>query len=82
MAVCQFSKGATYREMLLRFMGIEPGNYLLKGALQKSIERVKKAKKASTKEAKTRRKKIEYDKVKKQKRTEKIEGSTYKAGPF
>ncbi len=77
MALCQFSKGTTYREMLLRFMGIEPGNYLLKGALQKSIERVKKQK-----EAKTRRKKIKYDKVKKQKGTEKTEGSTYKAGYF
>ena len=43
MAICQFSLGATFREMLCRFVGIDLGYYLIQGSLQKSSERLKKA---------------------------------------
>ena len=45
MAICQFSIGATVREMLCRLVGIDPGHYLIQGSLLKSSERLKKAEK-------------------------------------
>ncbi len=47
MALCQFSNEATFRSVLMRFMNIKPGTFVINGALEKSIEN----------EAKQRRKK-------------------------
>ena len=82
MALCQFSKGATFRETLCRFLKIDPGHYLCQGSLKKSIERVKKADKAASKEAKQKRKRLKYSRSKKEKVTMSKEGETYKAGSF
>ena len=43
LTICQFSLGATFREMMCRFVGIDPGYYLIQGSLQKSSERLKMA---------------------------------------
>ena len=42
-AICQFSLGDTFREMLCRFVGLDPGYFLVQGSLQKTNERLKKA---------------------------------------
>ena len=80
MALCMFAKGATFRGTLCEFLGIDPGNHLKQGSLKKSIERLKKANKASTNEAKQKRKRLKYAKVKKEKTNRTKEGDTYKAG--
>ena len=82
MAICQFSAGATFRETICKVMGMEPGFYLEKGSMEKDIKRVKKAEKASRKEAKTRRKQLKYSKVATQRKCTKAEGKTYEAGAF
>ncbi len=63
-------------------MGIEPGAYLVKGAIDKSIERSKKAEKTSTKGAKTQQRKLKFSKLAKQTKAKKCEGETYKASSF
>ncbi len=72
MALCQFSKEATYRSTPMRFMNIKPGTFVINGALEKSIEN----------EAKQRRKKIKFDRVKVRKAKLAKKGDTYKAGSF
>jgi hypothetical protein len=47
-----------------------------------AIERLKKANKASTDEAKQKRKRLKYAKVTKEKTTKTKEGDTYEAGSF
>ena len=67
MALCQFSKGAIYREALCKFLKIDKGHYLIQGSLEKSIERVKKAEKSATKQSKQKRKQLKYSKLIKEK---------------
>ena len=82
MALCQFTKGATFRLTLFKFLGIEPGHHMTEGTLKKSIERLKKACKASSTKAKQRRKTIKYAKTSKEKAKMTKEGKTYQAGLF
>ena len=82
MALCQFSQGALFRETLMNFLKIDPGHYLIKGSLEKSIERVKKANLSSSKEAKRRRKQLKYKKSSKEKVQVAKEGVTYQSGSF
>ena len=82
MAICQFSLGATFREMLCRFVGIDPGYYLIQGSLQKSSERLKKAEEKSSDERKKKRKMLKFKNTTKIQKTIANEGPTYKAGDF
>ena len=82
MALCQFLKGSMFRETLMKFLAINPGHYLIKGSLEKSIERVKKANLSSSKEAKKRRKQLKYSKSSKEKMQVAEEGATYQSGSF
>ena len=82
MAICQFSHGATFQELLCRFVGLDPGYLLVQGSLQKSNERLKKAEEKSSEEGKKRRKMIKFKKLTKIKTTISNEGPTYKAGDF
>ena len=82
MALCQFSKGFTFRETLCNFMGIKPGQHLVRKSLERSIERVKKANKTASKGSKQRRKRIKYAKILTEKAKTKKEGDTYHAGFF
>ena len=82
MALCQFSKGAMYRETLCKSLKINPGHYLIQGSLEKSIERVKKAEKSATKHSKQKRKQLKYSKLKKEKVQLTREGDIYKSGSF
>ena len=82
MAICQFSLGATFREMLCRFVGIDLGYYLIQGSLQKSSERLKKAEVKSSNERKKRRKMLKFKNITKIQRTIANEGPPYKADDF
>ena len=82
MAICQFSLGATFREMLCRFVGIDLGYYLIQGSLQKSSERLKKAEEKSSDERKKRRKMLKFKNITKIQRTIANEGPPYKASDF
>ena len=82
MALCQSSKGATFRETLCNFLKISPGQYLCQGSLKKSIERIKKAKKAAGKDSKQKRKQLKYSRSKKDKVVKSKEGESYKPGSF
>ena len=82
MAICQFSLGATFREMLCRFVGIDPGYYLIQRSLQKSSERLKRAEEKSCDERKIKRKMLKFKNTTKIRKTIANEGPTYKAGDF
>eukprot|EP00794_Sanderia_malayensis_P002047 gene2047-2325_t len=64
------------------FLGIEAGQFLLRGALEQSIERIKKAKKRSSKVEKQKRKQLKYVKAKTQRAKKTKEGQTYQAGSY
>ena len=82
MAICQFSVGATFKEMLCRTLGMEPGSALIEGSILKTVACLKKAEKAASKEGKSKRKRLKYDKISKDKKRTNKEGQTYKAGAF
>ena len=80
MAICQFSLGATFRELLCRFVGTDLGYYLIQGSLQKSSERLKKAEEKSSDERKKRKKMLKLKNTTKIQKTIANERPTYKAG--
>ena len=57
LAACQFSMGATFKQILRKTLGLVPGDNLERQAAARNVERLKKAEKAnshsSKKETKT-----------------------------
>ena len=82
MAICQFSIGATFWETLCRTLGVEPGSALIEKSILKTVNCIKKAERAASKEAKGRRKRLKFVTVSNDKKKTNKEGQTYKAGAF
>ena len=82
MAGCQFSMGATFKTLLCKCLGIEPGDYMQSAMSAKSAKRLQLAEKASSQDAKRRRKQLKYKNVVKEVRQKQQEGATYAAGDF
>ena len=82
MAICQFSMGATYRETLCRALGINPGKHLMEQNIRKSLTRIRKAEKATSRETKVHRKRLKFARITKEKEKQIKEGETYKSGEF
>ena len=74
--------GSTFKALLYRILGVEPGEYLEKAARKRSMERIQLAEKASSEEKKRRRRKLRYEKTGKEKNRKAAEGTTYKSGSF
>ena len=69
MAIIQYSLRATFREMLCRFVGLDPGHFLMSRSLHKSNKRLRKAEEKLSKEGQKRRK---ISKLKKFTKVEKL----------
>ena len=82
LAACQFSMGATFNLVMCKMLRLEPGKYLETSSEQRNKDRIIKAEKATTKEAKTRRKALKYKTIVKEDETKNAEGPTYAAGDF
>ena len=82
LAACQFSMGATFNLVLCRMLRLEPGKHLEASSEERNKDRIRKAEKAASKEAKTRRKALKYKTIAKEHETKNAEGPTYAAGHF
>ncbi len=82
LSLCQFSMGATFKELLCRVLGIMPGEYLRDGTRKKTLRRLSKAELANTQVAKKRRKQWKYKKTSQEQKTKTSEGQTYASGQF
>lgn len=82
LAACQFSMGATFKQILCKTLGLVPGDNLERQAAARSVERLKKAEKANSIAAKRRRKELKYKKKSKELKKKLQEGEQYAAGAF
>ena len=82
LALCQFSMGSTFKVLLYEVLGISPGKYLEAAARKRSLERIRKAEKASEEAVKKQRRRLRYDKSGRSRTLKAEEGETYKSGSF
>ena len=76
-------KGFTFRETLYKFIGMDPGQHLITGPVDKPIGIIRKATRASSKVFKQKRKGLKYAKhSSKEAKKKKIESEFYKAAYF
>ena len=79
---CQFAMGATFKTLLYKCLGVEPGAYIQSATRAKSAKRLKLAEKACSEDAKRKRKQLKYHNVTKEMKQKQKEGTTYAAGDF
>ena len=82
LSLCQFSMGASFKELLCQVLGIIPGKYFKEGVRQKNLKRISRADTASTDAVKKRRKHLKFKKTTQEQKTKNTEGETYAAGSF
>jgi len=82
LALAQFSMGASFKILICKVMGMDPGRNMEIHAKKKDFERIQKAEEDCSACAKSRRKKLKYEKLKKDDKKKCEEGETYSAGSF
>ena len=82
LALCQFSMGKCFKDILCRILGFEPGKFCKAENLRGSIERLKKAEYKASERGKKRRRTLKYNKNAKEQSSQNKEGQTYSAGAF
>ena len=82
LAACQFSMDSSFNRVLCQILHITPGSFLDQYAAAESVERVKRAEKASKEFTKERRRHLKFKKIAKQKEKASVEGESYAAGHF
>jgi len=82
LSLCQFSMGTTFKESVLKVLGIIPGEFLKEGARKKSLKRLSKAEVASSQAARKRRRQLKYKTSSQEQKSKLSEGETYSAGAF
>ena len=82
LAMCQFSMGKCFKDILCKILGFEPGKYCKAEAIRNSIERLKKAEYKSSEKGRKRRRTLKYNKNVKEQSLQNKEGQTYSAGTF
>ena len=82
LAACQFSMGSSFNRVLCQILHMTPGSFLEQYAAAESVERVKRAEKASKDFIKQRRRHLKFKKIAKQKEKASVEGESYAAGHF
>ena len=82
LALCQFSMGKCFMDILCKILGYEPGKDCKAEPLRSSIERLRKADCKSNEKGKKRRKTLKYNKNVKQQSLQDKEGQTYSSGAF
>ena len=81
-SLSQFSMGASFREIILQLLKIQPGIFLEKASIEKDISRLKKAENAAQESTKKRRRMLKFQGKIKDQRKKVAEGPTYAAGAF
>ena len=82
LAACQFSMGASFKEVLCQMLNMTPGKYLQSYVHTDTVQRLKRAEKASKSIVKKRRRDLKFKKLAKSKEKASQEGETYAAGKF
>ncbi len=82
MALSQFSLGASFKSILCKVLGFQPGTFLEIGSAKKDLKRLKKSAKDVKDVTKKRRRDLKYKKAKKDKTVKRQEGETYEGGKF
>ena len=82
LAVCQFTRGATYRSLLCSILGICENAPQKTFSYKKNLKRLKYAEKAASKGQKARRKHLKFRTATKETALQHKEGRTYGAGEF
>ena len=82
LAVCQFQMGASFRIVLCRILGIQPGVNLAKSSQEKDMKRLRKAEKKCSTPVKKRRRQLKYKSTTNDQKNKEKEGSTYLSGGF
>ena len=82
LALAQFSMGTSFKILICKVMGMDPGRTMEIHAKKKEFERIQKAEEDCSARAKSRRKKLKYEKFKKDDKKKCEEGETYSAGSF
>ena len=82
MAILQFSMGSSFKDLLCKVLGFSPGGYLEKFSRKKDKKRLQLADKASSIDAKKKRRQMKFNKSKAEQKKTVNEGETYKAGSF
>ena len=63
LALCQFSMGKCFKDILCKILEFEPGKYCKAESLRSSIERLRKAECKSSEKGKKRRRTLKYKKM-------------------
>ena len=82
LALCQFSMGKCYKDILCQILGFESGKYCKAENLRDSAQRLKKAEYKSSEKGRKRRRTLKFNKNMEEKSSQDKEGQTYKAGAF
>ena len=82
LAACQFSMGSSFKKVLCLILNLTPGKYFEKYINADSVERIKRAEKASNELIKKRRRHLKFKKIAKQSDKASKEGESYGAGLF
>ena len=82
LSLCQFSMGATFKEVLCNVLGIIPGEFLKEGMRKKSFKRISKAEIANSQASRKRRRQLRYTNSSQDQKAKTSEGETYGAGAF
>ena len=60
LSLCQYSMGTSFKESLLKVLGIMPGEFLKEGARKKSLKKFSKAEVANSQAGRKRRRQLKY----------------------
>ena len=82
LALCQFSIGKCFKDILCQVLGFEAWKYLEAENIRDSIERLNKAEYKSSDKGKKRRKTVKFNKSMKAQTLTDTEGQLYEAGAF
>ena len=82
MSDCQFSMGASFRNILCQALGLDAGPFLEQGSNEKDLNRLKNARKASQESSKKKRKALKYTGIQRDQKKQTKKGKIYAAREF